>query len=153
MLIGAATVVGGLSACGSSDSKQSTTVASKRAGVDVLFRVSNGTPDTLNIVLCASGSNCRRVSLGTGQSVTAQGATVNGQVGPSSAGDQPVEFTAESPAVGAPRITLLWQGDSRQVSLDEGEQTPTSLGGFDFVLRRETDTDFKEISLAVHQAS
>ncbi len=156
----------GLSACGSSSSSSgakgsTSSVVKKEAGVfgkDVQLTVTNKSPYMLNIKIC--GATCEdSVDLGTGESKTATGDRVDGdirflKVNPGSGVccdvTNEVYFTSENPNVGEPYISVGAFADLLKLPkwhLAEGDTRDTTFGGNVFFMARGDDTDYKVMTL------
>jgi hypothetical protein len=149
-LLAAGGLLVGLSACGS-DSKQSTSAAKKKAGLGVQLAVVNQGRDALNVRICGDGTCRAERPLSPGESTVMAAGSVNGRV--AFAGNGGVDFAAENPFIGQPRISLRSLSDRVDLQLSEGESRTTRLSSFAGQLTgsRASDTDYKMLRLEVAQ--
>jgi hypothetical protein len=155
-LLAAGGVLVGLSACGSdskesTSAKPSTTGAKKQAGLGVRLDVVNRGRDALAVTICGDGTCRAERPLSPGESTAMAAGSVTGQV--AFAGGPGVDFAAENPFIGRPRISLRSPSDSADLQLSEGESRTARLSSFDGQLTgsRASDTDYKMLRLEVAQ--
>jgi len=150
-LVAGGVLLVGVSACGSDSKKSTTSAAKKRAGLGVRLDVVNRGRDPLSVTICGDGSCRAERPLSPGQSTAMAAGSVKGQFAFSSG--RAVDFTAENPFIGQPRISLRTFSDSADLPLSVGESQTARLPSFAGQLTgsRASDTDYKMLRLEVGQ--
>jgi hypothetical protein len=140
----------GAVACGSgssADTKGSTTVARKNAGLGVNLQVVNDTPNPLTITICGDGTCKPQMDLQPAQSVSVSAGEVTGLIGFQSS--DKVDFAARNPFLGVPYIELRSSPDRVETfDLSEGETQQVTIDGHTFTASRDPDSDFKMLTLS-----